>query len=511
MQTYCSFPRVLFIIGISVWLTACGGGGSDDSDDGDATTTSTTASTRIWFVDNRNSGGTGAADDPFAALADAQLAAEDGDIIYIANGDGTTTGLDAGLILAAANISVIGEGVALVVDGATLATAGIAPKITNPAGAGITLNTADNTLIKGLIIDSVSGDGLVVNDSTGVTLEEVTISNSGESAIEGSGADVELTLTNVTIDTVDAADPTVSDDAVRIAATTSSSLVMSGGSIDGVPGKLGNGIELENVDAANPVAMSLDVRGVSFSNIGQDGIKLDNNNGVAKVQIGGATAVDGNNFDVGFRGIKIRTAADPTLNRTNTILIQNNDISSSKEGVQIRNAADTTNLRILDNILNRGPAAGSSDLVDLQAELMANTQARINRNSINNSTGSDGVKIRVFDAATVTMEALDNTIDGPVEGFDFDVIESNPPSMSNTTLNASVLNTALVNIGGQAMNARNASATSDICLDLQGNTEPNTFAMDVAAGSFELTAASQTVLFVGGSSGGSGPCPVPVF
>ncbi len=67
--------------------------------------------------------------------------------------------------------------------------------------------------------------------------------------------------------------------------------------------------------------MALDVRGVSFGDIEQDGIKLDNDNGVIDVQIGGATVAEGNVFDVGFRGIQIQTDEDPALGRTNRILM----------------------------------------------------------------------------------------------------------------------------------------------------------------------------------------------
>lgn len=496
------YVKLFVVVGVSIWLIACGGSSRDSNSETES---------NIFYVDNRSSGGSGTAAAPFATLAEAQLAVADGDIIYITNGDGTSTGLDTGLVLDVANVSVIGEGIALVVDGTIIAVAGDAPTITNAAGAGITLNAADNTVIAGLTINAVAGDGLVVNDSTGVILQEVTISNSGESAIQGSGADVRLTLTDVTIDTVDVTDPAVSDDAIFIAATTSSSLVMSGGSISGVPGNLGDGIEFENTDITNPVTMNLDIRGVNFSNITQDGIKLENDNGVAQVRIGGTTALEGNIFDVGFRGIKIQTDADPTLNRNNTILIQNNSIISTNEGVQIRSIADSTNLSILDNTLSRGLTAVSSDLIDLQAESTSTTQARINRNEINNSTGSDGIKIRIFDAATLTMEALNNVIDGPSEGFDFDVIETNAGAIDNTTLNASVLNNTLSTIAGQAMNARNADATSSICLDLQGNTAVADYVADVALGSFMLTAASQTIVFAGGSSMGVGPCPLPAF
>ena len=317
---------------------------------------------------------------------------------------------------------------------------------------------------------------------------------------------------NVDIDAVDRVDPLVSDDAIFIAATASSSLVMNGGSINGVPGNLGDAIVFENADSANPVTMNLDIRGVSFSNIGQDGIKLDNENGILNAQIGSAIGTEGNMFDVGFRGIQIKTNADPSLSRINTILIQNNAIISNAEGIQIRNIADTTNVSILDNMLMSATVANSSGLIDVQAELASNTQARINRNRVFNATGTDGIKLKVFDAATLIMEAKKNAIDGPVEGFDFEVIETGAGA-ADTTLNASVLDSSLTNIGSESLNARNANATSVTCLDLQGNSLVADYVLDAVTGSFALTMASQTIVFgpPGGGVSGAGPCAVPTF
>ncbi|MDX2485941.1 MAG: Ig-like domain-containing protein [Gammaproteobacteria bacterium] len=488
---------------------------SYEASDGGKTSTgmvSINITEQIWYVDNRSSSGMGTSDDPFASLTETELVAVDGDTVYIANGDGTTLGLDNGLTIAVPNVTLIGEGAALVINSTTLAAAGTAPSITNTSGTGITLNAADNTQIMGLTINGVSTDGLVINDSTGVVVNGITISNSGESAIQGSGADIGLTLTDVTIDTVDVADPLVSDDAIFITATASASLVMSGGSINGVPGNLGDGIVFKNADVANAVSMSLDVRGVIFSNIRQDGIKLDNDNGVVNAQIGGSTAAEGNFLNAGFRGVQIQTSDDPTLSRTNSILIQNNTITSENESIQIRNIDDITNLSILDNVLNRATPGTSSDLIDIQAEFTANPQVRIYRNDINNLGGNDGIKVRVFDGATLTMEALNNDIDGPFEGFDFDVIDA---TSATTTLNTTVLNNTLSSIVNVAMNARNANTTSQTCMDLQGNSvlALAPYELDAVFGSFALTAASQAIVFnpAGGSVSDPGTCAVPTF
>lgn len=483
-----------------------------DGSSTDTATVSINITERIWYVDNTNSGD-GTSVDPFASLMEAELVLADGDTLYIRQGDGSSSGMDDGLTLSIPNVDVIGEGTDLVIDGTTLASAGSAPIITNASGNGVTLNAADNTLMMGLTIDGATFDGLLVNDATGVMLEMVNISNSGQSAIQGEGADVGLNLTEVTITNVDVTDSSVSDDAISIAVSNSVSLVINEGSITGVPGNLGDGIEIENADASNAVSMSLDIRGVTFSDIEQDGIKLDNDNGVMNVQIGGDTDAEGNNFDVGFRGIHIQTDEDPTLGRTNTILIQNNVINSVNESIQVRHIKDLGNLSILDNTVNRNVPANISDLIDVQVELNAVSQARINRNDINNLGGSDGVKLRVFDASTLTAELLNNSIEGPDEGFDFDVIETDGASLNPTTLNVTVLNNTLESIGAVAMKARNADTTSTTCMDLQSNSAVADYELNAVTGSFSLTSASQVIVFnpAGGSFSDPGSCSVPIF
>ncbi len=474
-------------------------------------TVSIAVSERIWYVDNRSGSGDGTSSAPFATLGEAELAVGAGDTIYIANGDGTTLGRDAGLTLAVPNISVVGEGVALVISSQTLAPAGTAPNLTNTTGAGLTLNSADNTLILGLNIDGASEDGLRIDNASGIVIEGVTISNSGQSAIDAGGADVDIALTDVTIDTVDTADPAVSDDAIIIAATANAALTMQGGAIGNVPGSLGDGIVMRNQDAGSPVIMNLDVRGVTFTAIGQDAIKLDNDNGVMNVQIGGSLPADGNIIEAGFRGIQIQTDADPTSSRVNSITIQNNTITSASEGIQVRHIADQANLSILDNILSRAVPANVSDLIDVQSELVASNQARVNGNDLDNLGGSDGIRVRVLDRATLTMEARDNLIDGPLEGLDFDVIETDIAAGDATTLNISVLTNTLSGIGDVAMHARNANGTSVTCMDLQGNSTVADYVVDATLGTFQLTAASQTVVLAGGSVSDPGSCPVPTF
>lgn len=103
----------------------------------------------IIHVDNTNGVGTGTATDPFNTLAAAEAAAGVNDMIYVHRGDGTTTGMDAGITLNDAGQMLAGSGADLLFSRDRFRTAGNrnisgsivnatqAPTITNGAGDGI--------------------------------------------------------------------------------------------------------------------------------------------------------------------------------------------------------------------------------------------------------------------------------------------------------------------------------------------------------------------------------------
>src|SRR6266576_1303058 len=102
---------------------------------------------RVLYVKNNGGGSTGRVDSPYATLAAAQAASADNDTVYVFTGDGTTAGQSNGITLNHNGERLIGEGVALkgsgVYNGATnpqLRAAGMAPKMSNVAGAGVTIS-----------------------------------------------------------------------------------------------------------------------------------------------------------------------------------------------------------------------------------------------------------------------------------------------------------------------------------------------------------------------------------
>ena len=507
--------------GTFYYLPAPGQLGSDsfsyEATDGSNTLTATVTITfneRVWYVDNTAGGSLGTAVSPFSTLIDAQNAVATGDTLYI-TGDATVTGRDQGLTLTQSDIRLIGSGIPLVVDGKNLAAAGTVPVITHTSGDALSLNNAANSYVAGLTIDGSSGDGVAIHNSLGVVLEGITILNSGESAIEGDGATIGLTLNNVMIDGIDLADATVSDDAILLQASTSVTLNMQGGEIRGVPGNLGDGITLLNPDKNSVVDMMLTVQGVNIDNINQDAIKVDNENGQLDLLIGGPSAADGNLLSgIGFRGIAIMSDGEPSQSRINSIVIENNVITSVHEGIQFRGLDDASQLTVSNNSVTSNAVAVISSAIDLQHDAGIHSEARIDNNILNGNAAStlSALRVRLFDGAELNMASRDNSLDQFNTGFRFAVRDLT--GANTTTLNTTVTDNVLQNIAfpNLAMRASNYHSTSQTCLDLRGNSPIADYVVEAISGVFDLALGSQSISLTAGSINGSpSGCPLPVF
>ena len=507
--------------GTFYYVPVAGQLGSDsfsyEASDGSNTLTATVTiifNERVWYVDNTAGGSLGTAVSPFSTLIAAQNAVAAGDTLYI-TGDATVTGRDQGLTLTQPGIRVIGSGIPLVVDGKNLATAGTVPVITHTSGDALSLNNAANSYVAGLTIDSSGGDGIAIHNSQAVVLDGISILNSGESAIEGDGAMIGLTLNNVIINGVDLADATASDDAIFLHPTSNVALNMQGGEIRGVPGNLGDGITLLNPDKNSVVDMVLTVQGVNIDNVNQDAIKVDNENGQLDLLIGGPSAADGNLLTtIGFRGIAIMTDGDPSQSRINSIVVENNVLTSVHEGIQFRGIDDNTQLTVSNNSVTSNAVAVVSSAIDLQHDAGIHSEARINNNILNGNAAStlSALRVRLFDGAELNMTARDNSLDQFNTGFRFAVRDLT--AANATALNTTVTDNVLQNITtpNLAMRAGNYHGTSQTCLDLRGNSLVANYNIEAFSGVFDLALGSQPVILTSGfiNDTPSG-CPQPVF
>ncbi len=145
---------------------------------------------RVVYVQNNfATAGSGRSHDPHKTLAAASAASVDGDTIYVYNGDGTTTGQDAGIVLKN-NQKLLGQGVALNAPGTVngvvnpqLIAAGAKAWITHPNPLGVSV-AIDNTAgarvgmeVRGLKIGGHTAGVFIVAANAGTNTGQFTISD----------------------------------------------------------------------------------------------------------------------------------------------------------------------------------------------------------------------------------------------------------------------------------------------------------------------------------------------
>ena len=154
------------------------------------------------FVDN-TSHSLGTYESPYPTLALAQANSGAGDIIYVFPGDGTTTGMDAGIILKY-NQKFWGSGIAHSIrtsQGNIIipAHSSTLPKMTNISGNGITLASINE--VSGIVLTDVSDNGIFGTNLRNIDISNCTIDNSTSDHIhlEYSGGQGNLSLNNLTL------------------------------------------------------------------------------------------------------------------------------------------------------------------------------------------------------------------------------------------------------------------------------------------------------------------------
>ncbi|MEA2237224.1 MAG: large repetitive protein [Thermoanaerobaculia bacterium] len=162
-----------------------------------AATVNLTLANRVWYVKNNGVGTNGQSQSPFTTLAAAQAASLAGDIIYVYNGDGSTTGQSLGITLKN-NQQLIGEGVALVVNTVTLKAAGTESQITNTTATSDVVTLADGNKVSGLTITTATRDGIAGNTHAGFTGDTLTIQTSTNSGLHLTSMTGTVTVTNTT-------------------------------------------------------------------------------------------------------------------------------------------------------------------------------------------------------------------------------------------------------------------------------------------------------------------------
>lgn len=129
-----------------------------------------TSSTRAIFVDNTAAaGGNGTQAFPFNNMNDALAVVTTGDTIFVARGDGTTTGQN-GVINLPAGVNLVGQGSGLILP-QTIVPAGLAPVVTGPIICG------GNQDVRGFTIQGSGGVAVRADGVSNVVVRDNSISD----------------------------------------------------------------------------------------------------------------------------------------------------------------------------------------------------------------------------------------------------------------------------------------------------------------------------------------------
>lgn len=221
--------------GSFTYLSAAGFTGTDtftytisDGNGGFSTTTVTiTVSNRVWYVNNAGANGDGRQPTPFNSFASINGAGGAGDsdgtndFIYVFTGSGS---YGAGLALESSQ-KLVGAGVALVVGGTTIYSAGSRPTL-GSGGAGVICST--NNTIQGLNVNATAGKGI-----TGTNVGTLAIDTVAVTSANGAALDVDTGTAAITLDSASSTNSPA--DGIRLNALNGT-VTINGGILTGAAG-----------------------------------------------------------------------------------------------------------------------------------------------------------------------------------------------------------------------------------------------------------------------------------
>lgn len=336
---------------------------------------------RVFYVDNRATGGDGSVDNPFATLAAANAAANgQGDIIYVNTGDGTVTGHDHATNLAQKGQTLLGEGSAFVYDngrftidhsnpnfnGVVLrAAAATAPVLTNSAGPGVTV-AADDVTLAGFTVRNAQGTGILVDSADGALIKNITIDDptggginarsqvAGSRSVTISGVKVDQAALGIQVTTTSGTWENVHIEDVEISQSTNRGIIVN----SGAGGHIGT-VVMRDITTHNNGQQGVLIRanGGDIDHVDVDGVKAYNN----------TDATSGNGFQLEATGTTLASAT-----------LRNIEAYDNRMGINL--------------LAQSGGTLGDITLADSQAY----------------SNNAHGLWLRITQASQITRAHIDN-------------------------------------------------------------------------------------------------------
>ncbi len=436
-------------------------------------------------------GGDGSIEMPYNTLLAAQTAATTNDLIYVHRGDGTTTGQDTGVTLDDDGQMLVGSGTNLVYDRNRFRTSNNAtiesgllvekktenPIITNGAGNGVDVSSADNILLSGFTVDGASAHGVYALNSENLIIDTISSNNN---TIDG--VNVEVDATNI--------------DQFSIVGSS-----LNNNTERGLSFLTSNSGTSNQVNISNNIANENTLQGIRFQSrdVGSriEKINLINNVTNTNTSFGafGVASIDSvieevnvvnNVMNSNGRGLQLNAQSAGTINIANVIgntaknnttqglLVQSNNAGSfvgkanfinnlvedsSNDGIQVwaRDSGILNESNIINNEVSGSAIRGIYAL--------AQTSGNLNKVDItgNTSTGNDttGITARVLDDSDISQLVISrNNITGNTT-FGVALSDENAASTISADLGGGVF-------GGVGGNIIRNNGFEEIRVDLDG-------------------------------------------
>jgi hypothetical protein len=329
---------------------------------------------QIWYVrNNAAAGGDGSRTAPLNLLTSAESKSKPGDIIFLFAGNETTLNQNLGITLKDGQ-SLIGEGVALVVDNVTLVPAGKRPLITSVVGAGI--RVANNNTVRGVTVTDAKGGGIVaLAPMSSLTLDTVIVRRSGTEALRLDETSGVVSINASEFDTAPG-------DLVQIATTSNLSLQVTNSHFTHTAPPLGN--DGLRVIGGGSGMVRVIARGNTFDNLIDDAIDIT----------GRGVATDAYTLDAEIADNQFATPFDDGQRRGA------NAIAVKAQSHELITATITG---------NKLTSVGGPGAIELTADDSSTLRGRVAANEITGSA-ANGIDVQADETTDVALAVENNTI-----------------------------------------------------------------------------------------------------
>ena len=443
--TYISAPGETGTADTFDFTVSDGNGGTDT-----ATASITLTGQRIWYVDSSAGAGDGRSTTPFNTLAPLRGAGDVDDpneTIFVFSGGASLAG---GITLEGGQ-QLLGQPAGLTAGSLTLLASGTGtrPVITNALGNGVTISSG--SVVRSIAVNNASGNGIWGTGTTSPTLDDLTLSGNGASALSpASGIALEnpagvVTITDTTVTGSRLDNLAISSTSGSVTVQVSDSTFSDNASTTGNHGA--------RVAAGGTSAVT-----ATFDTVTFDGNRID---GLQGATTGTATLdldVTGSTFDSNFVGVELIHGGSGSL----TGLVDGNDFDTT-----LASGGAAVNVFLASSA---GSGAGS---------ILA---ATVTNNTIDNNGSAVAPAVWYhtgFTSGHARLALAGNTVSGV--GHRGIALEA---GTGGSTLDASLTGNA-VSVGAGGLEAIYVSAgtvtadTVSICANISGNTAGSVDTSDI--------------------------------